>query len=97
MNKKKTAILSSYICLFQCVPVPGLGFRRGSYRCVCKRGFYFPNTTADNRYYNGIDIEEEYEKHLLVRIPTLIKSLSTFHCRLTLQRKSQYAVFNVFQ
>ncbi|KAI5645061.1 7 transmembrane sweet-taste receptor of 3 GCPR domain-containing protein [Phthorimaea operculella] len=50
----------------ECVPVPGLGFRRGSYRCLCKRGFYFPNTTADNRYYNGSEIEEEYEKHLLV-------------------------------
>ncbi|XP_012543877.2 metabotropic glycine receptor [Bombyx mori] len=49
----------------ECVPIPGLGFRRGSYRCVCKRGFYFPNTTAGNRYYNGSDIEEEYEKHLL--------------------------------
>ncbi|XP_047019043.1 probable G-protein coupled receptor 158 [Helicoverpa zea] len=51
----------------ECVPVPGLGFRRGSYRCVCRRGFYFPNTTADNRYYNGSDIEEEYEKHLLLQ------------------------------
>ncbi|XP_041975014.1 probable G-protein coupled receptor 158 [Aricia agestis] len=49
----------------ECVPVPGLGFRRGSYRCVCRRGFYFPNTTAENRFYNGSDIEEEYEKHLL--------------------------------
>ncbi|XP_047984703.1 probable G-protein coupled receptor 158 [Leguminivora glycinivorella] len=49
----------------ECVPVPGLGFRRGSYWCVCRRGFYFPNTTADLRYYNGSDIEEEYEKSLL--------------------------------
>ncbi|XP_026487071.2 metabotropic glycine receptor [Vanessa tameamea] len=48
----------------ECVPVPGLGFRRGSYRCVCRRGFYFPNTTAENRFYNGSDIEEEYEKNL---------------------------------
>lgn len=62
----KTA--SNSTLLFQCVPIPGLGFRRGSYRCVCRRGFYFPNTTAENRYYNGSDIEEEYEKHLSVRL-----------------------------
>ncbi|XP_031769162.1 probable G-protein coupled receptor 158 [Galleria mellonella] len=51
----------------ECMPVPGLGFRRGSYRCLCRRGFYFPNTTAVNRYYNGSEIEEEYEKHILLQ------------------------------
>ncbi|KAJ2948009.1 hypothetical protein O0L34_g9801 [Tuta absoluta] len=63
----------------ECVPVPGLGFRRGSYRCLCKRGFYFPNTTADNRYYNGSEIEEEYEKHLLDQ-KNLYGLLSGFEC-----------------
>ncbi|XP_045488585.1 probable G-protein coupled receptor CG31760 [Pieris rapae] len=63
----------------ECVPVPGLGFRRGSYRCVCRRGFYFPNTTAENRYYNGSVIEEEYEKHLQ-QYQSLYGQQSAFHC-----------------
>ncbi|CAH2207954.1 jg6895, partial [Pararge aegeria aegeria] len=62
-----------------CVPVPGLGFRRGSYRCVCRRGFYFPNTTAENRFYNGSDIEEEYEKHLSNQM-NLYSKITAFEC-----------------
>lgn len=50
----------------QCIAIPGLGFRRGSYRCVCKRGFYYPDTKSDKRYYNGTVIEEEYEKLMMV-------------------------------
>ncbi|GJQ88513.1 hypothetical protein Trydic_g15431 [Trypoxylus dichotomus] len=50
----------------ECVPLTGLGFRRGSYKCVCKRGFYFPEVKAEHRYYNGIVIEEEYEKLIMV-------------------------------
>ncbi|KAK0169589.1 hypothetical protein PV328_011853, partial [Microctonus aethiopoides] len=49
----------------ECVAIPGLGFRRGSYRCICKRGFYFPDTKSVGRYYNGTVIEEEYEKLML--------------------------------
>ncbi|XP_063239005.1 metabotropic glycine receptor-like [Bacillus rossius redtenbacheri] len=49
----------------ECVPLPGLGFRRGSYKCVCRRGFYFPSLHASKRYYNGSVIEEEYEKLML--------------------------------
>ncbi|KAM3958610.1 LOW QUALITY PROTEIN: uncharacterized protein ACR2FA_007364 [Aphomia sociella] len=64
----------------ECMPVPGLGFRRGSYRCLCRRGFYFPNTTAVNRYYNGSDIEEEYEKHLLVTSKNLFSLPDAFEC-----------------
>ncbi|XP_030031268.2 probable G-protein coupled receptor CG31760 [Manduca sexta] len=63
----------------ECEPVPGLGFRRGSYRCVCRRGFYFPNTTAVNRYYNGSEIEEEYEKHLLHQT-NLYSYIDAFEC-----------------
>ncbi|KAK5639554.1 hypothetical protein RI129_012046, partial [Pyrocoelia pectoralis] len=48
-----------------CVPVSGVGFRRGSYKCVCRLGFYFPDTKAERRYYNGTVIEEEYEKLML--------------------------------
>ncbi|CAG9582033.1 unnamed protein product [Danaus chrysippus] len=63
----------------ECKPVPGLGFRRGSYRCICKRGFYFPNTTSENRFYNGSDIEEEYEKYLSDQ-PSLYSSELAFEC-----------------
>ncbi|KAJ8302765.1 hypothetical protein KUTeg_019161 [Tegillarca granosa] len=46
----------------KCVPIPGLGFRRGSYKCVCKDGFYFPYTNSFNKYFNGTDVENEYAK-----------------------------------
>ncbi|XP_076236374.1 metabotropic glycine receptor [Calliopsis andreniformis] len=49
----------------ECIAISGLGFRRGSYRCVCKRGFYYPDTKSANRYYNGTVIEEEYEKLMM--------------------------------
>ncbi|XP_077294374.1 metabotropic glycine receptor [Arctopsyche grandis] len=48
-----------------CESLPGLGFRRGSYKCVCRRGFYFPDTSAEYRFYNGTVIEEEYEKLMM--------------------------------
>lgn len=43
-----------------------MGFRRGSYRCVCQRGFYFPNATVvgGQKYFNGSMLEEEYEKQM---------------------------------
>lgn len=63
--------LHSFITL-QCVPIPGLGFRRGSYKCVCKHGFYFPDTLAEKKYYNGTLIEEEYERLMIVSIKLII-------------------------
>jgi hypothetical protein len=33
-------------------------------------GFYFPNTEATFKYYNGTILEEEYEKKLMVRQPS---------------------------
>jgi hypothetical protein len=49
-------------------------------------GFYFPNTEATFKYYNGTILEEEYEKKLMVRQPPLhivctiriVPSLNTF-------------------
>ncbi|XP_063601661.1 probable G-protein coupled receptor CG31760 [Penaeus indicus] len=49
----------------KCVTIKGLGFRRGSYQCQCKDGFYFPDTAASVKYFNGSLIEEEYEKKML--------------------------------
>ncbi|EDO46341.1 predicted protein, partial [Nematostella vectensis] len=40
----------------QCVPVTGRGFRAGSYKCICKPGYYFPLLTPQ-KYFNGTDIE----------------------------------------
>lgn len=50
----------------QCVPIPGLGFRRGSYKCVCRRGFYFPEVLSEMKYFNGSILEEEYAKLMQV-------------------------------
>nr|KAG5709067.1 hypothetical protein BaRGS_004706 [Batillaria attramentaria] len=47
----------------QCEHLPGLGFRRGSYKCVCKPGFYFPaEFPTEKRYYEGTVVEEQYER-----------------------------------
>lgn len=52
----------------QCEPISGLGFRRGSYKCVCRKGFYFPDITLPQKYFNGSTLEEEYEKLMLVSL-----------------------------
>ncbi|XP_074662488.1 metabotropic glycine receptor-like [Tubulanus polymorphus] len=44
----------------QCVPIPGQGFHRGSYRCECKKGFYFPPAAPVNKYFNGSQVEAAY-------------------------------------
>lgn len=80
-NYKFTNLCNTMLFSFflQCVPIMGLGFRRGSYRCVCKDGFYFPNVTSPHKYYNGTVLEEEYEKKFdSVSLSFLI--LSYFPC-----------------
>ncbi|KAG5449991.1 hypothetical protein CSKR_101219 [Clonorchis sinensis] len=46
-----------------CVPLPGFGFRRGGYECVCQPGHRLP--AGQNGPFRGIDIEiateEEYQ------------------------------------
>ena len=56
------------------MPVPGLGFRRGSYKCACKKGFYFPDTVipVEERYFNGSEIEVEYERNFQVSQLTML-------------------------
>lgn len=70
----------------QCIAIPGLGFRRGSYRCICKRGFYYPDIKSTSRYYNGTVIEEEFEKLMMVSF--LLFSLSE-----TLSQKFHPCIF----
>ena len=57
--------------LFQCVPVHNMGFSRGSYICNCSKGYYFPLSHGP-QYYNGSQIEEEYDKKM--RVSELKKS-----------------------
>lgn len=54
------------IIFSQCIPIPGLGFRRGSYKCVCRKGFYYPETKLEHKYFNGSILEEEYAKLMQV-------------------------------
>lgn len=74
----------------QCIAIPGLGFRRGSYRCICKRGFYYPDIKSTNRYYNGTVIEEEFEKLMMVSFLLFFFSLKHF-------RKNSIRVFFISQ
>ncbi|XP_037067933.1 probable G-protein coupled receptor CG31760 [Pollicipes pollicipes] len=62
----------------KCVSVPGLGFRRGSYKCACLDGFYFPEP-GPLRFYNGSVIEDEYEKKLQ-GLPSRYDELDMFEC-----------------
>uniref|UniRef100_T1JDG3 G-protein coupled receptors family 3 profile domain-containing protein n=1 Tax=Strigamia maritima TaxID=126957 RepID=T1JDG3_STRMM len=61
----------------RCVSIPGLGFRRGSYKCECKDGFYYPG--KENGFFSGVELEEEYEK-LLQREDNLYDGLGMFEC-----------------
>ncbi|XP_055685892.1 uncharacterized protein LOC129791656 isoform X2 [Lutzomyia longipalpis] len=63
----------------ECEAISGLGFRRGSYKCVCRRGFYFPDTTSSQKYFNGSTLEEEYEKLMLGEV-SMYKNRVAFEC-----------------
>lgn len=64
----------------KCEAIQGLGFRRGSYKCVCRKGYYFPDTTSHHKYFNGSLLEEEYEKLMLVsRFGLSVLLFSCFH------------------
>ncbi|KAK6630548.1 hypothetical protein RUM43_014533 [Polyplax serrata] len=63
----------------RCEPISGLGFRRGSYKCLCKKGFYHPDTKSEQRYYNGTIVEDEYEK-LVMGEENLYENKDSFEC-----------------
>ncbi|XP_069187445.1 uncharacterized protein [Procambarus clarkii] len=63
----------------KCMTIPGLGFRRGSYRCECRLGFYFPDTASLNKYYNGSIIEEEFEKKIMGEV-SVYDEEGSFEC-----------------
>ncbi|XP_071957666.1 probable G-protein coupled receptor CG31760 [Antedon mediterranea] len=62
-----------------CKFVSGKGFRRGSYVCICKKGYYFPNETAEERLYNGSEMEEEFRKYM-IRVDNNYKDLICLPC-----------------
>lgn len=69
LKRKITLTRSLYFySLLQCQAIKHLGFRRGSYKCVCRKGFYYPDTSLPQhtRHFNGSTLEEEYEKLMLV-------------------------------
>ncbi|GAV02854.1 hypothetical protein RvY_13368 [Ramazzottius varieornatus] len=43
-----------------CVPKTGLGFRRGTYQCTCRPGYYFPNASSSTKAFSGFDVEDAY-------------------------------------
>ncbi|XP_022103446.1 probable G-protein coupled receptor CG31760 [Acanthaster planci] len=45
-----------------CSPISGLGFERGAYKCICRKGYYFPDTSNPHQAFNGTEIEAEYSK-----------------------------------
>lgn len=84
-----------FVCVEkQCEHIPGLGFRRGSYRCECKDGFYFPDKNAPVHYYNGTVIEEEYEKKLMVCSINPILLISHFSYLFSLFALHLFSPFN---
>lgn len=48
--------------------------------CVCKVGYYFPNTTAEKRFFNGTDLEEEYSKILEEGQESVYEDPSAYQC-----------------
>ncbi|XP_071083633.1 probable G-protein coupled receptor CG31760 isoform X2 [Haliotis cracherodii] len=46
----------------RCEPLPGRGFRRGSYSCFCKDGYYFPDISVEDKFYKGQEVEEQFAR-----------------------------------
>ncbi|XP_055338946.1 atrial natriuretic peptide receptor 2-like isoform X2 [Paramacrobiotus metropolitanus] len=46
----------------ECIPRTGFGFRRGTYLCICKPGYYFPNKSSDLQAFSGFDVENAYSQ-----------------------------------
>ena len=63
----KTSVLIFFYIFyffFQCTFVTRLGFRRGSYKCECAPGYYYPDLTVNQKFYNGSLMEDQYELKL---------------------------------
>ncbi|XP_062590312.1 metabotropic glycine receptor-like [Saccostrea cucullata] len=44
----------------QCVYIPDGGLIAGSYKCVCRKGFYFPDKNSTKKSFPGSELEEAF-------------------------------------
>ena len=77
--------MHNFLCCFylQCEHEPGMGFRRGSYRCECADGYYFHRNVSSNSYlhfYNGSDVEHDYYLFLLNQSVNYNRSYQCLPC-----------------
>ena len=79
-NKTYNSLSRFYL---QCDHEPGMGFRRGMYRCVCADGFYFHRNISSNSYlhfYNGSEVEHDYYLFLLNKSDAYNRSYQCLPC-----------------
>ena len=62
-----------------CEPMFRKGFELGSYRCRCKPGYYRPNASAADQYFEGSRIEDYYKKEC--PNPTLTEEFACLPCK----------------
>jgi G protein-coupled receptor 158 len=62
-----------------CEPIVRKGFELGSYRCRCRPGYYRPNASATEQYFDGRRIEDYYKKEC--PNPTLTKQFACLPCK----------------
>lgn len=57
-------MIDGFFFLGQCQTIAKQGFKRGSYICTCRRGYYFPESRAPLKAFNGTLIELEHDRKL---------------------------------
>jgi len=63
-KKYAFAMIDGISFLTQCQTIANQGFKRGSYICTCRRGYYFPERRAPLKAFNGTLIELEHDRKL---------------------------------
>ncbi|CAC5374769.1 GPR158 [Mytilus coruscus] len=48
----------------ECWFLKGQGFKRGTYQCVCIKGYYFPNVNAQVKAFSGLEVENSSDTSL---------------------------------
>lgn len=59
-NEKKNDYNNCSFRWLQCVHIPGGGLRAGSYKCVCQKGFYFPDKNSTTKSFPGSELEQAF-------------------------------------
>lgn len=60
MKKKNIGYNYCSFRWFQCVHIPDGGLRAGSYKCVCQKGFYFPDKNSTTKSFPGSELEQAF-------------------------------------